>query len=255
MNTNSGKGRKKSFAATTWQALISFARESRFFRKGDVVLCGLSGGPDSVCLLHFLKELSRLKGFTLRAVHVNHQLRGKDSLADERFSKKLCAELGVPLAVYRVNVKALAKRRGYSLEHAARNARYGVFERAAKKYGAAKVAVAHHLDDNVETMLLGLLRGASLKSLRGIAACRPLAPGVSVVRPLLCVTRAEVLDYIAEHELPYRTDKSNASEDFTRNWVRLTLLPLLETKQPRFRQHMLALSREVETLEPRKKRA
>jgi len=253
MSIPKGSVRKKSFAATTWQSLVSFSRDNRFFRKGDVVLCGLSGGPDSVCLLHFLKELSRIKGFSLRAVHVNHQLRGGDSTADEKFSKKLCAEIAVPIDVYRVNVKSLAGRGGYSLEHAARKARYGAFERAAKKRGAAVVAVAHHLDDNVETMLLGLLRGASLKSLRGIASKRPLSPGVSVVRPLLCITRSEVMDYIAEHGLAYRTDKSNESEDFTRNWVRLTLLPLLESKQPRFRQHMLALSRELLAVDSGKK--
>ena len=233
----------QNFKAATWQTLIRFERENAFFKPKDKVLIGLSGGADSVALLHFLKQLSVKKYFSVYACHVNHGLR-KAAARDADFARKISAELGVPFILKKVNVKALAKKERLSTEHAARKARYSAFEDAAKKYGCNKIALAHHLDDNAETILLNILRGTKAKGLLGIPPRRFLGKR-EIVRPFLCITRQEVLNYIKEHKLAFVEDETNLDDIYTRNWVRQKLLPLLETKQPKIRQHLLLISRDL----------
>lgn len=216
-----------------------------FFKRGETVLCGLSGGPDSVCLLHFLNYLSGKKRFELSAVHVNHGLRGADADADEKFCRALCKKLSVPLITQKKAVRALAKKLDLSLEHAARKARYEAFALAAKKTGASKIALGHHLDDQAETVLLNILRGTRAEGLCGIPVRRPLNKNVEIVRPLLCVTRAEVEEYLKENALPSVTDQTNFDDVYTRNWVRQKLLPLLEEKQPKIRQHLAGMAAQL----------
>ncbi len=237
---------KKSFNASVLPRMRAFA--GRLVSRGDAVLAGLSGGADSVCLLHFLRYLAVEKHFALAAVHVNHGLRGKEAQADQQFCKRLCKELDIPFFCEKVNVKKLAKELNLSPEHAARKARYEAFLKAARVWNATKLALGHHLDDQAETLLLNLLRGTKAKGLAGIPLRRPLDKGVEIIRPLLCITRAEAEAYLQNNGLSFVTDQTNSDDAFTRNWVRGTLLPLLETKQPQIRAHLSLIAQDMAAL-------
>lgn len=237
---------KKSVNAHVLPKMRAFA--SRLIKRGDRVLVGFSGGPDSVCLLHFLNYLAGEKHFYVAALHVNHGLRGKDALADQRFARAFCKEHGIDFITQKIAVKTLAKKLDLSPEHAARKGRYQALETAAKKLGVNKIALGHHLDDHAETVLLNILRGTKAKGLAGIALSRPLNKNVEVVRPLLCITRQEVLDYLVNNQLSSVTDQTNFDDAFTRNWIRHQLLPMLEQKQPQIRQHLALMAADVEQL-------
>lgn len=216
-----------------------------FFKRGEVVLVGFSGGPDSVCLLHFLHYLSRKKHFELAAVHVHHGLRGAAATADARFCRALCKQWDIPFILKKKAVRALAKKQDLSLEHAARKARYEAFAQAARQIGATKLALGHHADDQAETILLNLLRGTQPQGLCGIPLRRALNKQVEIVRPLLCLTRAEVEEYLQKNELSFVTDQTNLDPSYRRNWVRHELLPFLETKQPKIRQHLVQMAQRL----------
>ncbi|QEG28829.1 tRNA(Ile)-lysidine synthase [Gemmata obscuriglobus] len=210
-------------------------REARRFAAGraGAGIVGVSGGADSVALLRALRSAD----VTLVVAHVNHRLRGAESDGDEAFVRELCAGLGLECRVLSADVAALAA--GDNLESTARRVRYEFFARVAGAVGAGWVATAHTADDQAETVLHRLIRGTGIQGLRGIAAERPndAFPGVKdggrpLVRPLLAVTRADVVTYLNELGQPFRTDSSNADPKFTRNRVRHELLPLLRTFNP-----------------------
>lgn len=195
----------------------------RLIPRGGRVLAALSGGADSVALSMLLAEAAATGGYVLAGlVHVNHGLRGEASEEDERFCRALAATIGVPIAVERVDVGALARAEGISLEHAGHRARYAVYERVAAERRADRVATGHTRDDLAETVLLRLVRGAGPGALAGI---RPRAG--HVVRPLLGVSRQELREHLARRGQPYREDESNRDLRMTRNRVRHRLLPLL----------------------------
>ncbi len=216
-----------------------------FFKRGETVLVGFSGGADSVCLLHFLNFLAQKKRFELVAVHVNHGLRGAAANADEKFCRTLCKRLEIPFLTQKKAVRALAKKLNLSVEHAARKARYEAFASVAKKIGATKITLGHHLDDQAETVLLNLLRGTRAEGLCGIPVRRALNKNVEIVRPLLCITRAEVELYLKENDLPHVTDQTNFDDAYTRNWIRHELLPMMEKKQPRVREHLAGMAAQL----------
>lgn len=204
--------------------VLRTVRAHGLVEPGGRVLVALSGGSDSVALLHVLRELERTGVLTIAgAGHLNHQLRGADADEDERFCRELTAALAVALDVERADVRAFAREHGRSLEDAARQVRYAFLERAADRVNAAAIAVGHTRDDQAETFLLRLLRGAGP---RGLAAIRPRAG--RVVRPLLDVTRAELRAYLAEHGIAFRDDASNADVSIPRNRVRHELIPFLQ---------------------------
>ena len=234
---------KSNFQATTWQTLIKFEKQNAFFKPKIGVLIGLSGGADSVALAHFVKQLSLKKQFPIYACHVHHGLR-EAADKDASFAKELAKKLDVPFILKKVNVKSLAKKENLSIEHAARKARYEALAQAAEKYSCKKIALAHHLDDNAETFLLNILRGTKAKGLLGIPVKRPLGK-LEIIRPFLCITRAEVTAYIKEHKLSFINDETNSDQLYTRNWVRGTLLPLLEQKQPQIRKHINDISQDL----------
>ncbi len=220
--------------------MLAFA--TPFFKRGETVLVGFSGGPDSVCLVHFLRYLAGKKHFELVAVHVHHGLRGKAADADAAFCRRLCKGWSVPFILKKKAVRALAKKLDLSIEHAARKARYEAFAQAAKNTGATKLALGHHLDDQAETVLLNLLRGTQPEGLCGIPMRRKLNKQVEIVRPLLCITRGEVEEYLKENNLTFVTDETNLDDAYRRNWVRHELLPMLEKKQPQIRQHLALMA-------------
>ena len=195
---------------------------------GARVLVALSGGPDSVALLHILRTLEQRRHLSVAGVaHFNHQLRGAESDGDEAFCRALAGTLGLPFLTAAADVRSLARETGRSLEDAARTARYAFLTAAAAEAGADAVAVGHSLDDQAETFLLRLLRGAGPA---GFAGIRPRA-GL-VIRPLLDISRAELRAYAAEQRLEFRDDSSNADIAIPRNRIRHELLPVLRQYSP-----------------------
>ncbi len=235
-----------SFQAKIWQKLIKFDKENKFFKTKQNVLIALSGGADSVALLHFACALAKKMQFKVYACHVNHNLR-TTAKRDENSVVNLCKELNVPLIVKKVAVKTLAKKEKLSLEHAARKLRYKALEEAAKKFNCKVLAFAHHADDNVETFLLNLLRGTQLKGLGGIPTTRPLGE-LKIIRPFLCLSKKDILQYCTYHNLPFENDETNFDDVYTRNFIRLKLLPMLEEKQPQIRKHILTLCEQVQKI-------
>jgi tRNA(Ile)-lysidine synthase len=189
-------------------------------RPKEKVLVGVSGGPDSVCLLYLLKRLN----FCLHIAHLDHMLRG-DSADDCRFVKGLAKRLNIPITCARINVKQ--KARGYSLEEAARNARIDFLLKTAAKVKAKKIALGHNLDDQAETVLMRIIRGTGLSGLSGILFKRRIR-NIDIIRPLLGVKRAAIESYLKAGGIRFRTDKTNTDEAFLRNKVRHKLLPNLE---------------------------
>lgn len=200
--------------------------------RGGTILCALSGGRDSVCLTHYLKELSKERDFTVAAAHFNHQMR-PTAERDEGFVKRLCEEWKIPLYTGRGDVHAAAKDNGWSGEEAARRLRYDFLEKTADEIGAQRIATAHHLEDQAETVLLNLLRGAGPEGLGGIPPVRG-----RLVRPLLQTPRCEVETYLAQQKLSYVDDETNDEACFTRNRLRLQVWPELEQLHPGGAEHI-----------------
>jgi len=223
-----------------------YIEKNQLIRPGDGVVVGLSGGPDSVFLLCALHTLQVRMGFTLRAVHVHHGIRGAEADRDEAFSEKLCAKLAVPFQAVHVAAPAYATQHGLSLEEAARILRYEALETARQQLEAptAWIAVAHHLDDQAETVLHNLVRGAGLRGLAGMENRRN-----HVIRPLLSIKREDILKWLKQYDIPYVTDSTNADPHYTRNRIRSTVLPELREINPEASAHIAhsaALLREAD---------
>jgi tRNA(Ile)-lysidine synthase len=191
-------------------------------------IVAVSGGADSVALLRALADWVE----PLEIVHVNHQLRGDQSDADERFVRDLANLLNLKCQCFSIDVAAQALHDGANLESTARQIRYDVLAQAAQESGANWIATGHTADDQAETVLHRLLRGAGMQGLRGIAVERELRPGVRVIRPLLAATRDDVLELLNSLGQPWREDASNRDQAFTRNRIRHELMPLLRTFNP-----------------------
>lgn len=258
-----------------------YIEKNQLIRPGDGVVVGLSGGPDSVFLLYALHTLQTRMGFTLRAVHVHHGIRGAEADRDAAFSAELCAKLAVPFQAVHVAAPAYAAQHGLSLEEAARILRYEALETARQQLAqalaaarssdspatiadspshlpdapsmrgltatsapAAWIAVAHHLDDQAETVLHNLVRGAGLRGLAGMENRRN-----HVIRPLLSIKREDILKWLEQNKIAYVTDSTNADPHYTRNRIRSTVLPELREINPEASAHIAhsaALLREAD---------
>lgn len=203
---------------------------------GKPVLVGVSGGADSIALLTVLVEL----GYSCIVGHCNFHLRGEESMRDEHFTETYARKQGLPFVKVEFNTRDYAAEHHLSVEMAARELRYAWFEEMRCVHDAQAIAVAHHRDDNVETVLMNLIRGSGIRGMSGI---RP--KNGFVIRPLLPVTRQEILQWLAERQLEYVTDSTNLSAAYTRNFIRLRVLPLLETINPSVRT---AINRTAEHL-------
>ena len=188
-----------------------------------VILVGLSGGADSVALLRILMEL----GYQCIAAHCNFWLRDRESLRDEEFVTQLCKKLEVTLYKIEFDTHSYAKEKAISIEMAARELRYNWFYELKKETQASSIAVAHHIDDNIETLLLNLIRGTGIKGLTGIPP-----KNQDIIRPLLCISRDEITDYLNTLHQDYVTDSTNLEAEYTRNQIRLNILPLFEEINP-----------------------
>jgi len=207
--------------------------------NGNHILIAVSGGADSVALLHLLHESARRCRWRLTVAHLNHGIRGRAAGEDARFVEAMARRLRIPCVIGKARVPALAKRRGHSLEMAARDARYAFLARTAKAVKADMIATAHTADDQAETILLKLMRGAGRGGLSGMAGVTEWR-GIPVVRPLLGMTRQGIESYLRERKLTWREDESNRDTAFLRNRVRHELLPLLERDyNPKIREALL----------------
>ena len=205
--------------------------------RGDRVILGLSGGPDSVCLFFVLLALKEEYGISIQAIHVNHMIRGADADEDEHYVRSLCLEYDVPLQVLRIDIPKHAKKSGRSLEEEARIARYDAFEKAALKAESegmiAKIAIAHNANDNAETVLFHMARGAGLDGMCGIAPVRG-----RIIRPLLEVSKEEILQLLEENQVPYCIDATNSHVEYDRNRIRHNIIPELQQVNERALEHI-----------------
>lgn len=222
--------------------VLQFIRENHLI-EGRQLLVAVSGGPDSVCLLHLLVKLQKKLDIKLHIAHLDHRLRGAESEADAYYVSQLASQLGLSATFGACDVKAYQASRRLSPEEAAREARYDFLAEVAESIGADRVAVGHTADDNVETVLMHLIRGSGTTGLRGlqpVSRWRSSGHSLTIIRPLLAVSRQETADYCRSCQLEPRTDSSNLSLSPLRNRIRQQLLPLLESYNPRIKE---ALSR------------
>ncbi len=204
------------------KALQTIRRE-QMLSPDCAVVAGVSGGADSVALLHLLVSLrSESRIAALTAVHVNHSLRGEESLRDQCFVEKLCREWDVPLYVEQYDVAMLAAEQGKGIEEVGRELRYAAFQKAAQAYPSSRIATAHTADDNAETLLMHLCRGSGLHGATGIPPVRG-----DIIRPLIACTRKDIETYCLEHCLSYVTDSTNVNITYARNRIRHTVMPQL----------------------------
>ena len=218
--------------------LLSLIRQYDMVQPGDTVVCAVSGGADSTAMLFAMYLLREKLGITLEAAHFNHHLRGEESDRDEAFVRALCDRYDIPLHVGGGQVTAGAK----GLEAAAREARYAFLTGLR-----GKIATAHTADDNAETVLMHIVRGTGLQGLGAICPLRG-----NLIRPMLLVTRAQVLSFLEEYHISYVTDSSNAADQFLRNRLRHHVMPLLAAENPRLAENLsemaLRLRRDEEVL-------
>ena len=211
-------------------------KKYELFNNSDKVLVALSGGADSVALLLSLKTF--YPDVLLHACHVNHSLRGAESDRDADFVKELCEKNGIPLDLLKIDVAEIAKSSGLSTELAARKVRYDFFEDVCRKHGINKVATAHTLSDNAETVLFNLTRGSGISGLCGIPPKRALCDGISIIRPLICALRSDVEEFLSEIGQDFVTDSTNLTDDYTRNYFRHQIIPLLKKVNPSFEENL-----------------
>jgi tRNA(Ile)-lysidine synthase len=228
------------------QRVSRFIEEHSLIEGAATLVVGVSGGPDSVCLLHILHHIKDKLGITLHVAHLNHLLRGAESDADADYVSQLASHLGVPAIIDRRDVKAYGAKRRCSLEEAAREVRYAFLGEVAESLAADAVAVGHTANDQVETILMHLVRGAGLPGLRGMQPLTvwrtPSGSQLKVIRPLLDISREETEAYCIAHRLAPRWDYSNRSLSYLRNRIRLELIPLLQSYNPNIKAALLRLA-------------
>lgn len=209
---------------SVFQVVSTTVFEHKMINKGDRILAAVSGGADSVCMLHVLNRLKDIVGFDIYCAHLNHKLRGEAADSDERFVIEFCGRLGIPVFTKTVDVLALAKEKKLTLEEAGRLARYDFFKELSDRYRITKTATAHNKNDNAETVLMRILRGTGIDGLKGIAYERE----DGIIRPILDVSRFQIEEYCKENNLDFCTDATNKDNDYTRNKIRNKLIPYLE---------------------------
>lgn len=216
-----------------YHRVSKYINEEKLFTPADKVLVALSGGADSVALLRIFVQL----GYTCEAAHCNFHLRNEESVRDENFVRHLCRELDIPLHVIHFDTKAYAGEHHISIEMAARELRYNWFEEIKVETNSSVIAIAHHRDDSVETFLLNLIRGTGINGLCGIRVKNGI-----IVRPLLCVSREEILSYLNEINQEYVTDSTNLQDEYTRNKIRLNIITEMETINPSVKESIATVA-------------
>lgn len=232
---------KTRIGSSMLNKVVRFIKKHQLLSKNSRILLGVSGGPDSIALLHLLNQLKDDWNLELIVLTVDHQLRGEESKEDVSYVKKICKSFGIEVIHTSVDVRTYQQRNKVSTQVAARKLRYSFFKEQMNKRKADYLALGHHGDDQVETMLMALVRNTNPKALSGIPVKRPIAAGM-LIRPLLCVTKEEIIQYCKENELAYRTDPSNENIDYTRSYFRKQIVPLIKEKNDNIHITMQRLS-------------
>ncbi|MGL5695045.1 MAG: tRNA lysidine(34) synthetase TilS [Peptostreptococcaceae bacterium] len=207
-----------------FEKVLSTVKKHKLIKKGDKIVVGLSGGPDSVCLLHVLNRLKDEWDLEIYAAHLNHQIRGIEAQKDAFYISKLCEEMGITFFIKSINVPEYCEKNGVSIEEGARKLRYEMFYEIKNNIRANKIAIGHNLNDQAETILMRMMRGTGLQGLKGIEYIRD---GV-IIRPILDIDRIDIEQYCEEHNLNPRIDQTNLENIYTRNKIRLELLPYMK---------------------------
>ncbi|KQL51390.1 tRNA(Ile)-lysidine synthetase [Heyndrickxia shackletonii] len=224
--------------------VTEFIKKHRLLEKGDSVLVGVSGGPDSLALVHYLFHKKDYFSISLTVAHVDHMLRGQESYEDLLFVEEFCHQLGVHITAARINIEEKVHIEGNGFEETARKYRYQFYDETMKKFGLNKLVLGHHGDDQIETILMRLTRGSSGKGRAGIPLRRKVEGG-ELIRPLLCITKKEIEEYCNYYQLKPRKDPSNQSAEYTRNRFRMEILPFLKKENSHVHEHFQRFSEEL----------
>ncbi len=208
----------------TEQKIIEFISRHQLIKSGDKLLVAFSGGPDSVFALYFFNKFRQKYKIDIQAVHFNHLLRGKESDKDEIFALEFCSKYKIPIHSRKIDVKSFANRNKMSTEEAARTLRYTYLDSLSKELKCNKIVTAHNQSDNTETVLLNIVSGSGLNGFTGI----PIVRG-NIIRPLLCLSKKEIMDFLEKNKIPFRVDSSNLKSDYKRNYLRNKVIPLLKS--------------------------
>lgn len=203
---------------------IKYIESNGLIGKDEKILVALSGGPDSICMLHLLCSIREEYNLKIGAAHLNHMLRGEEANKDEDYAKKFCETLNVDFYSERVDIEEYSKQKGVSTETGGRDARYSLFDDISRKYGYTKIATAHNANDQAETIIMRMMRGTGLEGLCGI----PVMREGKYIRPILCMERWEIEKYCEDFDLKPRIDKTNLETIYSRNKVRLEIIPYMK---------------------------
>ena len=225
---------------TIEQEVINFIKRHQLLGDAKKVLIALSGGADSIFALHFFNKYKKKYKVEIAAVHVNHNLRGEESLRDEKFCTEICEKIGIKLFVEDVNVKSLAKKNKLSIEEAARILRYKKFDEILKKTSSNLVVTAHNSDDNTESVLLNIVNGTGIDGISGIAIKYE-----KIIRPFLCISKNQITEYLKSKKIDFVYDSTNQDTNFRRNFIRKEIIPLLENINPSINKSVLNSSEVV----------
>ncbi len=220
--------------------VIDYIKENDLIKEGDTIVEGISGGADSVCLFLMLEELKKEISFKTVVVHVHHGIRKKSADKDQKFVEKLCASKGVEVQSFRKDIPLICKITKESEEECGRRIRYEIFDDVCSGYENAKIAVAHHMNDQAETVIFRIIRGSGIKGLTGMEAKRD-----NIIRPLLCLKREEIEEYLEQVGQSYRLDETNGTLEYSRNYIRKKIMPKLESVRKNAVEHINALSGEA----------
>ena len=224
-----------------FREILNINKKYNLIESNDIIVVGFSGGPDSVFLVEMLKKLQHFFNFKIYLVHINHLLRGEDADSDENFSFEYAKKNNLEIFIKRIPVKEIAKEIGKTLEEVGREERYKFFSEIYEKVGATKIATAHNKDDQIETFLFRLIRGTSLQGLEGIKI-----KNNNVIRPISEIYKKDILEYLNKNEIQYKIDKTNFENEFTRNSIRLDLIPFIEERYNiKFKDKIFSLIEEI----------
>ena len=224
-----------------FREILNINKKYNLIENNDIIVVGFSGGPDSVFLVEMLKKLQHFFNFKIYLVHINHLLRGEDADSDENFSFEYAKKNNLEIFIKRIPVKEIAKEIGKTLEEVGREERYKFFSEIYEKVRATKIATAHNKDDQIETFLFRLIRGTSLQGLEGIKI-----KNNNVIRPISEIYKKDILEYLNKNEIQYKIDKTNFENEFTRNSIRLDLIPFIEERYNiKFKDKIFSLIKEI----------
>ena len=224
-----------------FREILNINKKYNLIESNDIIVVGFSGGPDSVFLVEMLKKLQHFFNFKIYLVHINHLLRGEDADSDENFSFEYAKKNNLEIFIKRIPVKEISKEVGKTLEEVGREERYKFFSEIYKKVEANKIATAHNKDDQIETFLFKLIRGTSLQGLEGIKV-----KNNNIIRPISEIYKKDILEYLNKNKIQYKIDKTNFENEFTRNSIRLDLIPFIEERYNiKFKDKIFSLIKEI----------